>query len=289
MIKQVCPVARMEKLLVATDGSKFSKSAIREAINLAKTCSSELIAVSVVKTNVEFEDLVPQVVEKAEREVREHLESIKNKALKEGVDCEIVIHRSEESFRDIVNDAAKNKVDMIIIGTHGRTGLKRLMMGSVTAKVIGHAPCKVMVVPLNAKIECKNILIATDGSRYSDVAAFEAIGIAKRCGGSLIVISVAFSDKEIALAEDDEEIILAKDNVKKIMELAEKEGIKTEGLTVKGEPYEAIIKTAKQKQVDLIVVGSHGRTGIERLLMGSVTERVIGHSESAVLVVRKPH
>jgi len=90
------------------------------------------------------------------------------------------------------------------------------------------------------------------------------------------------------LAEDDEEIILAKDNVKKIMELAEKEGIKTEGLTVKGEPYEAIIKTAKQKQVDLIVVGSHGRTGIERLLMGSVTERVIGHSESAVLVVRKP-
>src|SRR3989304_3276949 len=91
-----CPVARMEKLLVATDGSKFSKSAIREAISLAKTCSSKLIAVSVVKTNVEFEDLVPQVVEKAEREVREHLESIKNKALKEGVDCEIVIHRSEE-------------------------------------------------------------------------------------------------------------------------------------------------------------------------------------------------
>jgi nucleotide-binding universal stress UspA family protein len=143
-----------------------------------------------------------------------------------------------------------------------------------------------MVVPLNAKIECKNILIATDGSRYSDAAASEAIGIAKRCGGSLIVISVAFSDKEITLAEDDEEIILAKDNVKKIMELAEKEGIKTEGLTVKGEPYEAIIKTAKQKQVDLIVVGSHGRTGIERLLMGSVTERVIGHAEAAVLVVK---
>jgi nucleotide-binding universal stress UspA family protein len=282
----VCPVAKMEKLLVATDGSIFSENAIREAINLAKTCSSKLIAVSVAKTNPEFEDLVPLVVEKAEKEVREHLESIKNRALKEGIDCEIVVHRAEEPFQDIVNDAAKNKVDMIIIGTHGRTGLKRLMMGSVTAKVIGHAPCKVLVVPLHAKVECRNILIATDGSRYSDAAASEAIGIAKRCGGSLIVISVAFSDKEIILAEDDEEMISAKDNVKKIIELAEKEGIKTEGLTVRGKPYEAIVETSKQKRADLIVVGSHGRTGLDRLLMGSVTERVIGHSESAVLVVK---
>src|SRR4030065_2526329 len=211
---QICPVARMEKLLVATDGAIFSESTIREAINLARICSSKLIAVSVVKTSHEFEDLVPQVFEKAEKEVSEHLESIKSRASKEGVDCEIVIHRGEEPFQDIVNDAAKNQVDMIIIGTHGRTGLKRLMMGRVTAKVIGHALCNVLVVPLHAKVECRHILVATDASRYSDAAASEAIGIEKRCGGSLIVISVAFSDKEITIAEDEEEIILAKDNVK---------------------------------------------------------------------------
>mgnify|MGYP000034623863 CR=1 FL=1 len=286
MNKLVCPVAKMEKLLVATDGSIFSESAIREAINLARTCSSKLIAISVVKTSPEFEDLVPQVSEKAEKEMREHLESVKSRASKEGVDCEIVIHRGEEPFQNIVNDAAKNQVDMIIIGTHGRTGLKRLLMGSVTARVIGHAPCNVLVVPLHAKVECRHILVATDGSRYSDAAASEAIGIAKRCGGSLIVISVALSDKEIILPEDDEEMILAKDNVKKIVGLAEKEGVKTEGLTAIGKPYEAIVETAKRKHADLIVVGSHGRTGLDRLLMGSVTERVIGHSEVAVLVVK---
>jgi nucleotide-binding universal stress UspA family protein len=164
--------------------------------------------------------------------------------------------------------------------------VKRLMMGSVTAKVIGHAPCNVLVVPLNASVECRNILIATDGSEFSDAAAFEAIGIAKRCGSSLIVLSVAYSDKEITLPEDREEIILAKDTVKKITELSEKEGIKAEGIVVQGKEYEGIIRTAKQKHADLIVVGSHGRTGIERLLMGSVTERVIGHAESAVLVVK---
>jgi nucleotide-binding universal stress UspA family protein len=53
-----------------------------------------------------------------------------------------------------------------------------------------------------------------------------------------------------------------------------------------GKPYEAIVDTAKQRQADLIIVGSHGRTGLKRLLMGSVTERVIGHAETAVLVVK---
>ncbi len=283
---QVCPIAKMEKLLVATDGSVFSKSAVREAVNLAKICSGKLYVVSVVKTNPEFEDLVPRVIEKLEKEAREHLESVKNKASREGVDCEIIVNRSEEPYQNIVDEATRNHVNMIIVGTHGRTGLKRLMMGSVTAKVIGHAPCNILVVPLDAKIECKNILIATDGSKYSDAAAAEAIGIAKRCTGSLIAISVVYADKEIVLPEDDEEMISARDNVKKIVDIAEKEGIKTEGLTVQGKPHEGIVEIAKQKHADLIVVGSHGRTGLERLLMGSVTERVIGHSESAVLVIR---
>ena len=274
---QICPVAKMEKLLVATDGSIFSESAIREAINLARTCSSKLIAVSVVKTSPEFEDLVPQVAEKAENRIREHLESVKSRALKEGIDCEIAVHRGEEPFQNIVNDAAKNQVDMIIIGTHGRTGLKRLMMGSVTAKVIGHAPCKVLVVPKDARLTLDKILIATDGSIFSEMASREAISIAKRCGSNLVVLSVA---------KRDENLSAAKESIDKVSKVIEKEGIKVEALTPKGIPFEVIVKTAAQKNAGLIVVGSHGRTGTERLLMGSVTERVIGHSESAVLVVK---
>jgi hypothetical protein len=273
----VCPTARMEKLMVATDGSDYSESAIREAINLAKVCSSSLIAVSVVKTNIEFDSVLPQFVEKIEEEAIKHLESVKAQAKKEGVDCTTVVTLSEEPYQDIVDHASKNNVDMIIMGTHGKTGMKRLMMGSVTAKVIGHAPCNILVLPLNAKVECKNVLIATDGSKYSEAAASEALGIAKRCGSSLLVISVASSEAEIASA---------KDNVNKVSEAAEKEGVKTTSVVTKGKPYEAIIETAKQKKADFIVVGSHGRTGLARLLMGSVTERVIGHAEAAVLVVK---
>jgi nucleotide-binding universal stress UspA family protein len=202
---------------------------------------------------------------------------IKAKAVREGIDCKAITVHGEEPYQEIVDAATSNQADMIIMGRHGRTGLVRLMMGSVAAKVIGHAVCNVMIVSPDAKVECKNILIATDGSKYSEAAASEAIGISKRCGSSLVVVSVAASDAEIAAA---------KDNIKKVAELAAKEGIQAEGFTVTGKPYEAITQTAKQKHAGLIILGSHGRTGLERLLMGSVTERVIGHTEAAVLVVR---
>jgi len=259
-------------------GSEYSESAIREAISLAKICSSDLIAVSVVLSNIEFDSILPQFVEKRDQEAIRHLESVKAQATKEGVNCTTIVSLSEEPYEDIVRHAAKNNANMIIMGTHGQKAMKRLMMGSVTAMVIGHAPCNVLVVPLLAKVECRNILTATDGSKYSEAAASEALGIAKRCGSSLIVISVASSDAEIASA---------KDNVNKVSDAAEKEGIKTTSVVTKGKPYEAIIETSEQKKTDLIVVGSHGRTGLARLLMGSVTERVIGHTEVAVLVVKK--
>jgi nucleotide-binding universal stress UspA family protein len=273
----VCPTARMARLLLATDGSKMSEGAIKEAVNLAKTCSSKLFVVSVVEINPEFEAYAPGILEKMEKETRQHLDSIRSQASKEGVNCETIAHEGDEPFQYIIDEAAKNKVEMILMGRHGRTGLKRLLMGSVTARVIGLASCKVMVVPEGTGFTCKKILIATDGSKYSEAASREAISIAKRCGSDLIVLSVATKEKNLPAA---------KKSVDKVSKMAEKEDIKVDTLTPRGTPYEVIVKTAEKKNADVIVVGSHGRTGLERLLMGSVTERVIGHAKCAVLVVK---
>ncbi|MBA3070580.1 MAG: universal stress protein [Nitrospirae bacterium] len=278
---QVCPVARMEKLLLPTDGSMASEGAAREAINLAKTCGSKLYIISVVEIPAfggEFVETLPKMIEKLETDARGLLESLKERAGKEGVSCEALIYQGVEPYKYIVDEAAKNNVEMIIMGGRGKTGLERVMMGSVTAKVIGHAPCKVMVVPKDAKLTLEKILIATDGSIYSELASREAISIAKRSGGSLVVLSVA---------KRDENLLVAKESVDMVRKVAEKEGIKVEALTLKGMPHEVIVNTAAQKKAGLIVIGSYGRTGIERLLMGSVTERVIGHSGCAVLVVKK--
>lgn len=292
----LCPTARVERILLSTDDSEYSEGAIREAIKLAKKCSSRLAAILVIETNPEFETLAPQVLEKAERAAREHLEAVKDRAKKDGVDCETIVREGEDSYKCIVDEAIKSKSTMIVMGRRGRTGLKRLMMGSVTARVIGYAPCTVLVVPKAAQFECRNILIASDGSKYGDAAAVEAIMMAKQCESRLTVLSVvpseSISPMDIVASQMQRDLIAeqeyqaAERNVKKIRDAADKEGVKANGLVLGGKPAETIIQTAKGKNADLIVLGSHGRTGVEKLLMGSVAERVIVLSSSAVLVVK---
>jgi len=286
----------VEKILLSTDGSEFSEGAEREAIRLAKKCSTSLTAMSVIETNAELEAIAPQVTEKAEKTSRANLEAVQAKAKKEGVDCAIVIHAGEDSWKYIVEEAKKSRSTMIVMGRRGRSGLKRLMMGSVTARVIGHASCNVLVVPKAAVAEFASIVIATDGSPFSTTAASEAIGIAKKNNSKLTVISVV--PAELATPTDvdfaatrrellaDKEMQVAEKNAKAVKEAALKEGVAVQAFVMTGKPADAIIETAKEKNADLIIVGSHGRTGIERLLMGSVAERVIVLSACAVLVVK---
>ena len=277
MNANICPLDPMERLLVATDGSEVSRGAVAAALQFAKRYSVELIAVAQVLTNLEYEGAVPWVIEQAEKEMRHRLEAVKDMAEEAGVDCEIIVRRGEDPSEEIVAEAVGHKVDMIVMGTHSRTGIKRFIVGSVTEHVIGHAPCKVLVVPPDATVDYRTVLVATDGSRHSEAAVLEAVAIAKRCNSSLIVVSTASSDAEFATA---------KECVKRALEIAGKEGIKTEGLTLPGKAEETIVKAAKEKGAGLIVMGSHGRTGLMSLLMGSVTERVISHGNIAVLVAK---
>jgi nucleotide-binding universal stress UspA family protein len=275
--KICCPTAKLENLILATDGSEFTGAAIGEIINLAKTCSSRIYAISVIEVNPEYMARAPKFFEDYEKQIRQHLETVKSRASKENVECETIVHEGEEPFRYIVDEAEGRKADMIFMGRYGRTGLKRLLMGSVTAKTIGHSPCNVMVVPESANVSYRKILVATDGSKYSDAAALEAVGMAKRCGSELTSLSVATRDTNLQAARESAD---------KVKQIADREGVKAESLALKGSPYEVILSAADQNNADLIVVGSHGRTGVKRLLMGSVTERVIGHSDKAVLVVK---
>jgi nucleotide-binding universal stress UspA family protein len=275
---KVCPVVKMEKLLLASDRSEFSEGAIRETIKLAKICGSKLYVISVAETpDIRAYNYPLEAFEKLEIVTRQHLESIKEMAEKEGAVCEIIERRGPETYKYIVDEAAKNNVEMIIMGRRGRTGITRVMMGSVTAKVIGDAPCKVLVVPRFTRISLEKILVPTDGSIFSELASREAISIAKRTKSSLIVLSVAKKDENLPVAEA---------SVGMVKEVAEKEGIKVETLILIGKPHEVIVYTAGKKNAGFIVIGSHGRSSIERLLMGSVTERVIGHAECPVLVCK---
>ncbi len=282
-----------KRILVATDGSEYSEGAIREAINIAKTCGSQLYAMSVIEINPEFIALAPILMEQLEERMKEHLEGVRSRAVKENVDCEIIIRRGEEPYKLIIEEADKKQAGLIVIGRRGRTGLMRVLMGSVTAKVIGHFKGRILVVPRAASLEWKNILVATDGSKYSDAAIDEAINYAKSYGGTLKIVHVInvmayFQEQTPALVPSlvEELTNQVKSNLDSIKNKAEQAGVNTETSIEEGTPYKVIVNLAKELNTDIIVMGSHGRTGIQRLLMGSVTERVIGHTGCAVLVVK---
>jgi len=273
----ICPVGKLEKLILATDGSQFSEGAIREAINFAGKCSSKLYAVTVLETNPEYETIGSNVFEKEEAEAMAHLESIKARAAKEGLDCEIILHEASDPSQTIVDEAINKKVDMIVVGRRGRKGLLKALMGQVAAKVIAHAPCKVLVVPKAARIEYRDILVAADGSVHSNAAVTEALAIAKTCQSHIIALSAM---------RDESEREEATAYANKVVDMAQKEGVSVEAVIPIGRSFNAIVETAGGRGVDLIVMGTYGKTGVKKLLMGSSTEKVIGNAGCAVLVVK---
>jgi len=295
-MSEICPIVNTERLLLAAESSEFSEGAIREAIGLAKRCGSKLTVLSVIESNPEFGSMAPAILEKLEKAVVAHLDSVKARAKKEGVACEVVTYEGEDSYKYIVEEAVKQKSTMIVMGRRGKKGFRRLVMGSTTSWTIGHAPCSVMVVPRAAQVDFKSIVVATDGSKYSKAAASEAIGTAKRNNAKLTVLAVVPAD--IAMPTDidfaaiqrekiaDQDLQAAEKNAKAVKDAAQKSGVEAQAFVMSGKPAEAIIEIAKDKSADLIVVGSHGRTGLDRLLMGSVAERVIVMSSCAVLVVK---
>lgn len=274
---EVCPINNLEKILLATDGSEFSSGAVSEAINLAVKCSSRITAIAVVEANEEYASEAPQLIEKAETEAVEILASLKEQAVAAGADCDTAVHTGDSPYRIIVDEAEKNGSELIVMGRRGRSGIAKVAMGSVTARVIGHAPCDVLVVPRVGAGDYRKILVATDGSPHGEAAAAEAIKIAQKIEGSLMAISVAHSETKVNEAEQA---------VLKVRQMAEAEGIFCETLVSTGKNYIEIVEKAKEKNTSLIVVGCHGRTGLGRLLMGSVTERVVGLAPCAVLVTR---
>lgn len=272
-----CPVGKADKLLLATDGSEFSEGAIREAIKFAAQCSSKLYAMSVIEILVDSEAFPPQKIEDLrEAEVKKHLEAVRSRASKEKVDCEIIISHGDPE-QEIIEEAARRGVDMVIVGRRGTRKLDRLLMGEVAAKVIGQVRCKVLVVPRAAVIGYKNILVATDGSGHSMAAAEEAVKIAKKCGSSIIALSSIRSNDEVDAARA---------NINMVLEMAKKEAVPAEGLTPTGRSYNVILETAGGRGVDLIVMGIPVKTALQKIFSGSATEQVIGKAGCAVLIVK---
>ncbi len=284
-------MGRYRKILVAVDGSESSKNALHQAFKLANEEKCWITVTSVVPPyEGEIEILGIKDIRAALRKPCEDaLTEVEKIAKTERMLVKTVCEEGE-IYERIVDLADAENCDVIVMGRRGLRNIERMLVGRATARVIGHTQRDVLVVPNGTTVGWKTIVLATDGSKYSAAATERAIAFAKSYGGELKVLSVVdVPPKFYAEAPQAVEDLVkkAKSFVAEAKKKAGAAGVPAETFVGEAEAYQVINNLAMEQKADMIILGSHGRTGLRRLLMGSVTEKVIGYASCPVLVVKQ--
>jgi nucleotide-binding universal stress UspA family protein len=282
-------MAKYRKILVAFDGSKSARNALALASQMARENKSWIKVIAVLPSYEGDLELV------GVKNIRETLEGPGRALLAEAQriaddgDFHILTNLEQgEPFERIVHVAEEEDCDLIVMGRKGLSPLERELMGSVTARVIGHTSRDILVVPEGAKLGWGRLLLAADGGVQTENATAKALALAGDYGSTITALAVIYSNDEfLALAHEmiNELVEKARDRLASLVRRGQDAGVPVTPVVREGEPHEVIIKQAKEERADLIVMGSHGRKGLSRILMGSVTERTIGYAECPVLVV----
>lgn len=284
----------LTKILCPIDFSPTSRGALSHATKLAKQFGASLHLVHVWDlpiTPMPFgEGMIPfgpaeiaELREAAEAQLRDAMEELRDPDVSS--EAHLIFGIAAEA---IVKEAVELNCDAIVMGTHGRSGLPRLMLGSVTERVVRAATIPVYVVPrhegeMPAPREISRIVCPVDFSAPSDAALRYALAIARLSRSELHVVHVWQSSD----AEPRREAELERELEELVHRHATPEDRVARQLR-KGVPYVEIVLAAEELDADWIVMGTMGRTGLEHFMVGSVAERVLRSSALPVTVVRAP-
>lgn len=286
-------------ILLAIDASALSEVALTEVMVRPWPEKTNVCVLSVVESTrlTEMTPLLQTATEAAQSLVKNAVQKLEDHGIKAAA---AVITGHPRTA--IVEYAEKWGADFIIVGSHGMSGLTRFLMGSVAQYVVNHAPCSVGVIReedgrRRIAGEPMKILLATDGS---DFALAAAKSIAERPwpkGSEIKVLGVedfilpAMEPWYIEPSTFDRLHKEAKEREQEAVSAAAKiisdAGLKVSPTILSGNPKAVIVDEAKDWQADLIVVGSHGRKGIDRFLLGSVSAAVAMHAHCSVEVIRE--
>jgi nucleotide-binding universal stress UspA family protein len=294
---------RIAHVLCPVDFSEISQHALDHAAAIARWYEARLTLLYVF-ANLPTMDLPPPVLEAADRERRMSDLRRMAAAVPGDVRVEYAIQEAPSVQEEILAQLGARHADLLVIGTHGRSGFQRLFLGSVTEKMIRTAPCPTLVVPPQAPdvpagsaIQFRRILCAVDFSEGSIEALGYAIGMAEEADAQLTVLHVV----EFPPVLVDEPGVSVPDLSRVREATAANARQKLEGLipeqartyctvetaVVEGRAYREILRRATERQSSLIVMGVHGRGALNLLVFGSTTHHVIRKSVCPVLIVRR--
>jgi nucleotide-binding universal stress UspA family protein len=294
---------RFTQILCPVDFSEFSHNALDHAAAVARWYGARL-TVLYVFPNLPAMDLPPIVMGEKHRErlwseMREFTGH-----LPQEVSLDLRIQEASEVDREILDQAEGIHADLLVIGSHGRSGFERLLLGSVTEKVLRKAPCPTMVVPRRAPdtapdepVQFRSILCPVDFSDGSLRALECAIAMAEEADAKLLLLHVIEVPPELqelplsaAVSVDSVRAAAEADSLRRLRVLIPEQArtyCSVETGVREGAAYREILKVAGERKSDLIVMGVQGRGAIDLMLFGSNTARVTRAAACPVLVIGK--
>ncbi len=287
-----------DTLLVPTDGSDHAVRAARHADALAERFDASVHVLAVVDVQgaagaFDAGGVTETFVERLERRADDDLAAVRRAVDGDRVTTARVRGRPSEAILDY---AADHAVDAIAMGTHGRTGIDRYLTGSVTERVLRHAEVPVLTARAgddgDEPIDYDVVLVPTDGSTAAAAAVDHALAVAAASDATVHALAVmdvtaTATTPELSVPPDLTEAreAAAERAVEAVADRARAADLDVETTVRSGSPAKTILDYADATGTDLIAMGTTGRTGLSRHLLGSTTERVVRHADVPVLAI----
>lgn len=298
------------RILVAVDGSSRAAIALDLVASIPWPEGSTIRVVTVIQQPLAMYTMplapapaLPAHVERIEADMRLHAEAILEEASRVAAHAGRAVERRLRVGRpgsSIVDEALEWKAHLVVLGSRGHGAIASMLLGSVSAEVVDHAPCPVIVA---RRPSLTRAILAHDGSAFALAAeevvrtwpifrrvAVEVVSVAHvaapwRTGLAPTVYAEALEAyEESAATASAEHRRIADESARRL----QAEGLPASAVVVDGDPAETIMRVADDHSADLVVLGTHGRTGVARALLGSVARNVMQHAACSVMVVRTP-
>lgn len=300
-------------ILVPLDGSELAEKAMKPAARIATSMAQQAgneSAVRLVLLRVAspmailaadpllYDEMIHMGVDEAQTYLNRTAADLSvapavvEKVVVTGSPADAVVHYAED-----------NGVDLIVMSSHGRTGSKRWVYGSVAEKVMHHAPCATAIIRSHVAVEMfqnHKILVPLDGSELAEQALGPAFALAGAVQSDVVLLRVVAGREPLAesmtpVGEQIEEALSAagaqeraeaEAYLQRVYGAHDNQRLFFEVQKTDGDVADAIVSFADTQHVDLIVMSSHGRSGIGRWLHGSVAEKVLRGANCATVIIR---
>ena len=294
-----------EHLLVPLDGSRLAEAALPAAATLAKTLDARVTLIHVI------EQRAPQEVH-GERHLSDPIEAsaylgeVAARAFSPGVHVEQHVHTAEvrDVARSIVEHAGELQPDLIVMCTHGRGGLRTWLLGSIAQQIITLGVTPVLLiqpdgVAATPSFACRRLLVPLDGNPDHEQGLAVASALAWACAADLHLLMVVPTLGTLS-GEDGAAARLLPTATSAWLDMSEESAgahlrqraidmqassLRAETELCRGDPAGSIVRTARRVQADLIVMGTHGKSGVDAFWSGSVAAQVCSRSRVPMLLV----